>query len=410
MPQITQGGQNMSNSAQVFAHLRIWDGVADGYVDADAIRIERGVITAVGSAAEISEGADVRDMHGVTAIPGLIDAHVHMVLDPDVRDPLAQTNGEARTRFAAMAQRAGEMVRAGITTARDLGGGEWLELELRDRIARGEIAGPRLLCSGQPVTSPGGHCFFWGGEAASLADAAAVIARQHEHGVDLIKVMATGGTMTKGSTPRSAQFDQPTLAAIVADARQRGYPVAAHCHGTIGIRYAALAGVNPIEHCSWVGEGGWGTDYDAELAAEMARRGVWVSPTVNLGWKRHQGSGSDHEKRLLGNFAAMRAAAVRFAASTDAGIPNVRHADLAKALPVFAHFAAMSNADALKTATSGGAQAIGLGGVTGRLSPGFAADVLFVDGDPLADLGCLTAPVDVLARGVSAERSATTAS
>jgi imidazolonepropionase-like amidohydrolase len=223
-------------------------------------------------------------------------------------------------------------------------------------------------------------------------------------------VMATGGTMTKGSTPRSAQFDQQTLAAIVADARQRGYPVAAHCHGTIGIRYAALAGVNTIEHCSWVGEGGWGADYDAELAAEMARRGVWVSPTVNLGWKRHQGSGSDHEKRLLGNFAAMRAANVRFAASTDAGIPNVRHADLAKALPVFAHFAAMSNADALKTATSGCAQAIGLGGVTGRLSPGFAADVLFVDGDPLADLGCLTAPVDVLARGVSVKRSATTAS
>jgi len=399
MPQITMGPR-MTDAAQVYAHLRIWDGVADGYLDgADAIRVERAAITAIGSTSEISAGATVRDMRGVTAIPGLIDAHVHMVLDPDVRDPLAQTSGDAQTRLAAMAQRAGEMVRAGITTSRDLGGGEWLELELRDRIARGEVVGPRLLCAGQPVTSPGGHCHFWGGEAANLADAAAVVARQHERGVDLIKVMATGGTLTKGSTPRAAQFDQETLAAIVADARQRGYPVAAHCHGTIGIRYAANAGVSTIEHCSWVGEAGWGAEYDPELAAELAGRGIWVSPTVNVGWKRHQGSGSDHERRLLGNFAAMRAAGVRLAASTDAGIPNVRHADLGKALPVFAHFAALSNVEVLKTATSACAQAIGLGSMTGRLSPGFSADVLFVDGDPLADLGCLAAPTGVVARG-----------
>ena len=125
-------GPRMTDSAhsvQVYAHLRIWDGIADGYLDGvDAIRVERGAITAIGMTAEISAGAAVRDMSGITAIPGLIDAHVHMVLDPDVRDPLAQTNGDAQTRFAAMAQRAGEMARAGITTARDLGGGEWLEL------------------------------------------------------------------------------------------------------------------------------------------------------------------------------------------------------------------------------------------------------------------------------------------
>ena len=169
----------------------------------------------------------------------------------------------------------------------------------------------------------------------------------------------------------------------------------------IGIRYAALAGVSTIEHCSWVGEAGWGAEYDPELAAEMAQRGVWVSPTVNAGWKRHQGSGSDHEKRLLSNFAAMRAAGVRLAASTDAGIPNVRHADLGKALPVFAHFAGLSNVEVLRAATSDCAQAIGLGGVAGRIAAGYSADVLFVDGDPLTDLGCLVTPVDVLARGRS---------
>ena len=386
----------------LYTNLRMWDGLGATYRgDVDALRVEGDRIAWIGRTDEVRGDADARDMGGLTAVPGLIDAHVHMVLDPDVRDPLAQTAPDRAVRAAAMAQRAADMVRAGITTARDLGGGEWLELELRDRIARGEAVGPRLVCAGQPVTSPGGHCHFWGGTAADVDAAAAVIARQHERGVDLIKVMATGGTMTKGTTPRDAQFDRETLAAIVALARERGYAVAAHCHGTAGIRYAAAAGVATIEHCSWVGENGWGADYDAAVAAELAARGIWVSPTVNLGWKRHQGSGSDHEQRLLANFAAMRAAGVKLTASTDAGIPNVRHADLAKTLPVFAHIAGFTNAEVLTSATADAARAIGLGTTTGRLARGYSADVLFVEGDPLADLGCLAAPAQVLARGVA---------
>jgi imidazolonepropionase-like amidohydrolase len=159
------------------------------------------------------------------------------------------------------------------------------------------------------------------------------------------------------------------------------------------------AGVSTIEHCSWVGEAGWAAEYDAGIAAEMAARGIWVSPTVNLGWSRHVGSNSDHARRVMGNFAAMRAAGVRLVASTDAGIPNVKHEDLGKALPVFAHIAALSPLETLKAATSGAAEAVGLRGRTGQLAVGFAADVLFVDGDPLTDLGCLAAPAGVLARG-----------
>jgi imidazolonepropionase-like amidohydrolase len=393
----------MAASAVVYAGLRVWDGVADGYLDGvDAIRVVSGRIAALGGVEDISADAEVRTVSGLTALPGLIDAHVHMVLDPAVRDPLAQPRGNPEKELAAMVERARAMVRAGITTARDLGGGDWLELALRDGIARGDYPGPHLLCAGQPVTSPRGHCHFWGGEAATLTDAAAVIARQHEHAVDLIKVMASGGNLTAGSTPRLAQYDAPTLTGIVAEARRLGYPVAAHCHGTAGIRNAVEAGVATIEHCSWVGEAGWGTDYDAEVTARMAAQGTVVSPTVNVGWRRHVGSGSDHERRVRGNFAAMRAAGVTLIASTDAGIPNVAHADLAKALPVFAHFAGFSPRETLIAATSAGAEAIGLGEVTGRLAAGYAADVLFVDGDPLADLACLGAPVDVLARGVSA--------
>jgi imidazolonepropionase-like amidohydrolase len=393
----------MASGATVYAGLRVWDGDAEGYLDGvDAIRVEAGRITGLGAVRDVATGAAVRSMGGAVAMPGLIDAHVHMVLDPAIRSPLAQRRGDPIAELALMAERADGMLRAGITTARDLGGGDWLEIALRDGIRRGEYRGPRLLCAGQPVTSPHGHCHFWGGEAATAADAAAVIARQHEHGVDLIKVMATGGNLTPGSTPRDAQFDVATLTEIVATARHCGYPVAAHCHGTAGIRNAVEAGVETIEHCSWVGEAGWGTDYDAEVAGRMAVRGIAVSPTINLGWRRHVGTGSDHERRVRGNFAALRAAGVVVIASTDAGIPNVLHADLARALPVFAHFTQLTPRETLVAATSAAATAIGLADETGRLAVGRAADVLFVDGDPLTDLACLATPIDVLANGLSA--------
>jgi imidazolonepropionase-like amidohydrolase len=249
------------------------------------------------------------------------------------------------------------------------------------------------------VTSVGGHCHFWGGEAADLAAALGVVARQAAAGVDLIKIMATGGTMTAGTRPRDAQFDDVTLVALVADANGRGYPVAAHCHGTSGIRGAVTAGVSTIEHCSWVGDSGWGSDYDATVAADIAARGIWVSPTINAGWQRFVGRHDDFAMRVSNNLKAMRALGVRYVASTDAGIPNVRHADLPKALRVFAHFAGLSPREALVSATSDAALALGIAGETGMLAPGYAADVVIVEGDPLADLATIAQPIAVMTRG-----------
>lgn len=374
----------------VYSNLRIWDGIADGYVDADSITVEGERIAAIG---RLQGG---RDCSGLTAIPGLIDAHVHMVLDPElmsVADQLAQDDDMLREK---MVLRAEAMVQAGITTARDLGGGRWLELELRDRINTGEIVGPRLLCAGQPVTSVGGHCHFWGGEAPDLDTARAIIRRQHEHGVDLIKLMATGGMQTPGSQPKDAQFDAAETKAIVAAANALGLHVAAHCHGTPGIENAAHAGVRTIEHCSWIGESGAREPYDPEVAAEIARRGVWISPTVNAGWARF---GPEFAARVTENMRGMKAAGCRLIASTDAGIPRVRHEDLAKALPVFARLAELSPRDALKSATSASADALELGQVTGALREGLAADLVLVEGDPLTDLAVLQRPVLVVCRG-----------
>ena len=259
--------------------------------------------------------------------------------------------------------------------------------------------GPRLLCAGQPVTSVGGHCHFWGGEANDADTARGVIDRQLERGVDLIKIMATGGMLTKGTSPRSAQFDAATTSAIVHHARRCGMDVAAHCHGTEGIAHAAGAGVATIEHCSWIGDDGRRSGYDPEVAAEIARRGIWVSPTISAGWKRFIGGDGKFEALVKGTFAGMRAAGVRLIASTDAGIPNVRHHDLAKALPVFGQFAGLTTPEVLRAATSDCADALGLGGVTGRIAENHAADMLFVEGDPLTDIGALESPAMVLARG-----------
>jgi imidazolonepropionase-like amidohydrolase len=380
---------------KTFTQLKIWDGAR--VLNADAIRVRNRQIDWIGDSAEVPDQANAVTCAGLTLLPGLIDGHVHLELNPDDAKPPDRTRPEV---VPLMAERAEKMVCAGITTARDLGGGAWYELALRDAINACEQVGPRLICSGQPITSPQGHCHFWGGQAASLADAQDVLQRQIAHGVDLIKVMATGGRLTAGSEPTDAQFSQADLAAIVGTAHSHNLPVAAHCHGTEGIKRAALAGVNTIEHCSWVGQEGWASDYQADVARAILDNGVWVSPTVNKGWQRMLDSKTGHVlDRVREAYRAMLKLGIPMLASTDAGIPGVYHEDLPHALVVFANIAELSNEAALKSATSSAANALGIADFTGNLKAGLSADLLIVDGNPLDDLAAITRPVHVLAQG-----------
>lgn len=382
-------------NAVTLTGLTIWNGHEN--VDADAIRIEGENIVAIGDAATLQRDSTRISCDGATAIPGLIDAHVHLELNPEHRKAPEHTD---TNQDPQMAERVAAMARSGITTARDLGGGAWLELKLRDRISTGEIPGPRLICSGQPITTPRGHCHFWGGEAANLAEAKAVLHRQVDHGVDLIKVMASGGTMTAGSDPRKAQFDVETLTAIVAEANAHGLPVAAHCHGTEGIEVAARAGVTTIEHCSWVGKEGWASDYQAPIAKLILDQEIWVSPTVNKGWQRMLDSkNSSVLDRLRMAYRKMLDLGIPFVASTDAGIPGVFHHELPLALNVFRQIAQLSAEETLLSATSHAARALGISSKTGALLPGLSADIVLLDGNPLADLTALTSPVGVWTRG-----------
>ncbi len=388
----------MTAQRTILTDLKIWDGLQP--LEMDTLILNGPEIERLCSKAALSqaEARTARSMAGATALPGLMDAHVHMVLDPNRSTTPAADELPDR---AAMRERAAMMVRAGITTARDLGGGAWYELELRDAIAAGEVPGPRLLCSGQPITCTGGHCHFWGGESADAAAAKVVIDRQVTHRVDLIKVMATGGRFTRGSKPLAPQFELPVLTEIVGYAREQGLSVAAHCHGTPGIDAAVRAGAHSIEHCSWVGEGGWASDYQVDVVAAMLERGTWVSPTINAGWQRMLDANNQTLNRMRAALIDMRTHGVPFMASTDAGIPGVFHHELPKALAVYGAVASLSNEAVLRSATSDAARGLGLVAETGRLAEGLAADVLVVDGDPLAAIDALCRPVGVWALGVA---------
>lgn len=342
-------------------------------------------------------------MAGLTVVPGLIDSHVHMTLDPEIlsmEKQLAQTDDEIQSK---MDTRARQMLYAGITTARDLGGGRWLELRLRDRVRRNEVPGPRLICAGQPLTSENGHCHFWGGVATNNSEIEEVINRQHTHDVDLIKVMATGGMYTKISKPGLAQFSQQQFDFAVRTANNLGYRVAAHCHGTQGISRAAKAGVDTIEHCSWLRQDGSRSTCDKKVAREIAKRKIWVSPTVNAGWARFLAGNAKFERLLRSLFKTMKDSGIQFIASTDAGIPNVKHHELARSLEVFANLADLNGLETLRTATSNAAQALAIDHVTGTIESGKVADLLFVEGDPLEDLGALQRPALVVSRGTEYE-------
>lgn len=375
-----------------YLDLSFWDGESVNMRSGD-IHVADGLFSE-----RSSDSSQSRSLKGLYAIPGLIDAHIHLCLNPEIRDPLKQTDPTVEQRLEEMRERALGMLKAGITSARDLGGGQHLELQVRDEIEQGAIPGPRLICAGQPITSVGGHCHFWGGEAADQSVAMDVLERQHQAGVDLIKIMVTGGNITPGSRPVDSQFDDETIAALVKAAGDRNYHVAAHCHGTDGIRQAAFAGVRTVEHCSWVGEQGWGRDYDQAIVDQIVEGDVRVSPTINSGWKRFQQK--EFVEMVQGNYRQMKKTGVKLIASTDAGIPNVFHDDLPRALPQFARFAGLTPIEVLRSATVDCAEAIGLGHLTGSIKPGLSADFVVYEESPLENLDVLTSPVMVIKAGV----------
>jgi len=330
-----------------------------------------------------------------TIMPGLIDSHVHLGFDGGPQ-PAARMRAETdEQQLVLMLRNARDLLGVGVTTARELGARAYLDVVVREAIASGLARGPRLVVAGPPVTVTGGHCWFMGGEADSEDDLRRIVRTHHKHGADLVKVMATGGFMTTGSAPWHAQFTTGQLAVIVAEASRVDKPVAAHAHGLEGIQRAVQAGVTTIEHCSWVTETN-DRRFDERLAAQMAERGIVVCPTINV----NAPYVSELTGLTVGQYVpVMRDMGVRIIAGTDAGIDNAPHHQYAGALAAMVTLLGFAPADVIAMATTQAAAVLGVGAVTGRLAPGYEADLIVVDGDPLSDIAALGRLRRVIARG-----------
>ena len=334
------------------------------------------------------------DYPGGTIMPGLIDCHVHLGFDGGP-NPAARMRAETgEQQLVLMLRSARELLGVGVTTARDLGARAYLAVAVRDAIAAGLARGPRMVVAASPVTVTGGHCWFMGGEADSEDDLRRLVRTHHKHGADLIKVMSTGGFMTTGSAPWYAQFTSAQLAVIVEEAGRVNKPVAAHAHGIEGIRRAVEAGVTTLEHCSFVTETNE-RRFSEPLAARIAEQGIFVCPTINVN--------APYVAELTGisvgaHVTALRDRGVRLIAGTDAGIGNTPHHQYVGGLEYLVTLG-LRPEEVLAMATTEAAAALGLGSVTGRLAPGFDADLIVVDGDPRTGIAVLGQLRRVIARG-----------
>ncbi|MFZ3554683.1 amidohydrolase family protein [Streptomyces sp. BH055] len=371
--------------------------VADG-----AVLVREGVLAAVGPREEVERQArpdEPRlDFPAGTALPGLIDAHVHLCFDagPDPVSTLQEQDDEAL--FAAMAVRVRQLLAVGVTTARDLGDRNGLAVRLAQDIARGSAVGPRVVSATTPVTPPGGHCWFLGGEVSGPDEVRRLVRGNAESGARVIKVMATGGGLTKGGAASwESQFSEEELAALVDEAHRAGLPVAAHAHGADGITAAVAAGVDTLEHCTWMTADGF--EVREDVLDQIIEQNIYVCPTVSPNWRMlPKFFGAERAEAMFDAIRRMAEAGARLIAGTDAGVQRAGFDGLPAALTFYEHLG-LPNDRVLATATTEAACALGLDETTGQLTPGYSADVLVVDGDPLTDLGALRSVETVLAAG-----------
>jgi imidazolonepropionase-like amidohydrolase len=387
----------MIEMKRVFKNCRIIDG-AGGVIEQGWLLVEDSQISSFGPMEQmpshIESGViaeDVEDMSGRTVLPGLIDCHVHLVLDGSP-DPMTKIMGMTDPVATLHMVRHGEAtLRAGVTTVRDLGSRNFIDLQVRDAVNSGLVQGPRMLCAGQMICITGGHGWQMGCEADGPDGVKRAARKQIKAGVDCVKFMATGGVLTKGGRPGVPQLDTDELKAGIDEAHKVSLKTAAHSQGPEGSRNAVLAGIDSIEH---------GVALSEETIEEMIKRNVFVVPTfsapVNI-----MAKGTDAgipvefvektrrvQDKHIQSILRAKKAGVKIAMGTDAGTPFNRHGENSLELFHMTEFG-FSAQEAIVSATFRAAELLGLQDRIGRIAPGKLADLLLVEGNPLEDIRVL---------------------
>lgn len=349
-------------------------------------------------AADLPNDVVTHDHPQVTLLPGLVDAHVHLVF-PGTADPIAAVSAGDEELITRMRAAAWVSLAAGVTTVRDLGDVRYLASRVGAETARDRRAGPAILTSGPPVTTPGGHCWFLGGVASGPAGLRALVAEHVRQGVDVIKVMASGGRMTPGSEPWTSQFSPADLAAVRSEAHRAGLPVAAHAHGVDSIRAALRAGFDTIEHATFATPAGLVPP--PELVDELAAAEVFVSLALGTHADGPALTGAELRRveEVLTVAGRLRAAGVTVVCSSDAGVSAHKpHGLLPHSVAALTR-AGFTATEALRAATATAADACRVGHRKGRLARGHDADILVVAGDPFRDIRDLRRVVAVYREG-----------
>lgn len=382
--------------ATTYLAARIFDG-ADRTIEDGFITVDGDKITALGKKSDLGSAAESAvDLGDATVQPGLINMHTHMTFSADNDVLGAALRDSHEIKVARAIENLRKAIRSGVTTVRDCGAPNEIAFALREASAAGMIEAPHIWAAGQVLTSTGGHCYYIGVEVDSIEDIKKAVRNQVKAGADFIKVMATGGGLTPNSYPENAQFSEAELKALADDARRLDRRIAAHCHGTPGIRNAVAARVNTIEHCSFMVRDG--VEYEPEVAEQVAEAGIYVCPTLSTGERARQAAieqgiplpprwANVREKRT-DNLRRLADLGVQFISGNDAGVTLTRFDDFQLDLEMLVEYIGFSNERAIATATSKAAEAIG-SDEFGTLAEGKRADILAVNGNALHDIGAL---------------------